>query len=162
MRKAGIIACTLLFIATAGFAETATPAPLSAKALAAILGPAAVKSACALPQTGVVLAARRPRTGGGQTGGGLTKALCTATAACESGTVYCEGNNSSTSCSAYDRNCDLGEQGHVTCDGNTTWCPTACPCNDTPMCCRCYANGDCMSCCRCDGGTLYQCAEQCG
>ena len=60
---------------------------------------------------------------------GLAKALCTATANCAAGgTVSCEGNNSSTSCTAVDGNCSVGEPGHVTCDGNTTWCP-ACPCN---------------------------------
>jgi hypothetical protein len=67
------------------------------------------------------LAAKRPLPGPG------AKALCTATANCESGTVTCSGNNSTTSCTAVDRNCSWGEQGHVTCDGATTWCPTACP-----------------------------------
>lgn len=157
MKKAGIVACTFLFIATAGFAETPSKAPLSAQALAAILGPSAVKTSCALPPSEVLLAAKRPRIGGS-----LAKALCTATAACESGTVYCEGNASSTSCSAVDRNCDFDERGHVTCDGNTTWCPTNCPCTDTPVCCRCFRTNDCFACCRCDGGTVYQCSEQCG
>jgi hypothetical protein len=66
-------------------------------------------------------AAKRPR------GIGQEKALCTATASCGDGTtVYCEGNNSTTSCSASDRNCP-GERGHVTCDGVTTWCSATCP-----------------------------------
>jgi hypothetical protein len=59
-------------------------------------------------------------------GPGLEKALCTAAASCGDGTsVYCEGNNSTASCTAVDRNCP--ERGRVTCDGVTTWCPTACP-----------------------------------
>jgi len=55
------------------------------------------------------------------------KALCTATASCGSGTVYCEGYNSTASCTAVDRNCGAGQQGRVTCDGVTTLCPTPCP-----------------------------------
>jgi hypothetical protein len=66
-----------------------------------------------------VPAAKRPALG--------EKALCSATANCGNGTtVYCEGNASVTSCSAADRNCNA-EQGHVTCDGVTTWCQPACP-----------------------------------
>ncbi|HEV2852291.1 MAG TPA: hypothetical protein VHC97_05755 [Thermoanaerobaculia bacterium] len=54
------------------------------------------------------------------------KALCNATARCSDGsTVYCESNVSATSCSAVDNNCP-NEQGHVTCNGTTTWCPP-CP-----------------------------------
>jgi hypothetical protein len=65
-----------------------------------------------------VHAARRPALHG--------KALCTASANCASGTISCQGNNSTTSCSAADPSCP-GEQGHVTCDGVTTWCPETCP-----------------------------------
>src|SRR5262245_21350878 len=64
---------------------------------------------------------RRPPSGG-------TKALCSATANCASGTVYCEDNTNPANCTGVDRNCSVGEPGHVTCDGATTWCPTACPC----------------------------------
>jgi hypothetical protein len=57
---------------------------------------------------------------------GLEKALCSASASCGDGTwVYCEGNNSTVSCTGVDRNCP--ERGRVTCDGVTTWCPTTCP-----------------------------------
>jgi hypothetical protein len=67
-----------------------------------------------------VPAAQRPRRIG------MEKALCSATASCGDGTtVYCESNTSATSCSAADRNCP--EQGHVTCNGVTTWCSTPCP-----------------------------------
>lgn len=71
-----------------------------------------------------VPAAKRP-SGIGQ------KALCGATANCGNGnTVSCQGNNSTTSCSATDGNCTTGQQGSVTCDGVTTWCapPEPCPC----------------------------------
>ena len=64
-------------------------------------------------------AAQRPK-------GGLEKALCHAAANCASGTVSCDGNNSTASCTGVDRNCAAGERGHVTCDGVTTWCPTTC------------------------------------
>ena len=81
-------------------------------------------------------------------GGESTMSACTATANCESGTVYCEGNNT---CSAYDRLCS-SEQGHVTCDGVTTWCPTSCPTTCGPQCqsCEtCNQTWDCFACCRC-------------
>jgi hypothetical protein len=67
-----------------------------------------------------VPAAKRPERIG-------QKALCSATASCGDGTtVYCESNTSVTSCSSADRNCP-GERGHVTCNGVTTSCSTACP-----------------------------------
>jgi hypothetical protein len=59
---------------------------------------------------------------------GAAKALCSAAASCNDGTlVNCTGNNSTTSCSGADRNCSVGERGHVTCDGVTKWCATPCP-----------------------------------
>lgn len=97
-------------------------------------------------------------------------ALCTASASCGSYNISCEGNNSSTSCSAADRNCP-GEQGHVTCDGNTTWCSETCdgcppgwcdgqaecalscyPCNYTYTCNPTY----CIDICRCKWATCPQ------
>jgi hypothetical protein len=56
---------------------------------------------------------------------------------CASGPISCEGNSSTTSCSSADPNCP-DEQGHVTCDGVTTWCPDACP----PGCGADFCNGD--------------------
>lgn len=154
MKHVGIVACALLFISAAAFAQASGPAPLSSAALAMILGQPA-GSDCGAPQeSGVALVAQRPAIALGE------KALCTATANCESGTVSCQGNNSTTSCSAIDRNCTAGQRGSVTCDGVTTYCPTTCPtCNN---CCRCAQTGDCFACCRCDGGTLFQCSEACG
>jgi hypothetical protein len=83
--------------------------------------------------------AKHPRTGP-RTGSGTVqgKALCTASATCRDGsTVSCEGNNSSASCTAVDSQCPWGEQGHVTCDGVTTWCP-ACPFNCSQAEDSCY------------------------
>jgi hypothetical protein len=62
----------------------------------------------------------RPATGQG-------KSLCFAGASCGSYSITCTGNNSTTSCSAADRNCAVGQRGHVTCDGVTTWCNEPCP-----------------------------------
>lgn len=154
MNKVWILACTLLLVSVAGFAATPSPAPLSATALAAILGEPA-DGGCAPQPSGVVLAAaQRPRLA-------LEKALCTATAACESGSVSCQSNVSASNCSAFDRNCAVGERGHVVCDGVTTNCPTTCPTSCTTPCCRCEATGSCTACCRCDGGTLLQCSQLC-
>jgi hypothetical protein len=86
------------------------------------------------------LAAKRPAIG--------EKSLCNATANCSPGTVTCGGNNSVTSCSAADRNCNVGERGHVTCDGHTTWCPAACP-----SCPPTWCTDDC-SFCPCGGSLI--------
>ncbi|HWM89398.1 MAG TPA: hypothetical protein VN493_01380 [Thermoanaerobaculia bacterium] len=53
-----------------------------------------------------------------------TLALCTAIASCGTYNISCQGNNSTTSCTAVDRNCP--QKGHVTCDGVTTWCNEEC------------------------------------
>lgn len=70
-------------------------------------------------------------------------ALCQVSASCGNGySVSCQGNNSTTSCSGWDRNCAIGEQGHVTCDGVTTWCPDVCepePCGPD----WCQGESDC-------------------
>lgn len=70
------------------------------------------------------------------------KALCTASANCANGgTVSCSGNNSATSCSAVDGNCNVGEPGHVTCDGVTTWC-SDCACSCAAERANCAADCD--------------------
>ena len=80
------------------------------------------------------------------------------TAACDSGvTVSCTGRYN---CAAVDRNCSIAERGHVTCDGVTTYCPTACGA-DGSSCDECAATGDCFACCRCDGGTSIACSRLC-
>lgn len=154
MRKAWIFACAALFLATTAVAETPSVAPLTNEALAAILAQPAVSSGSCATGAGeadrALFALELPRPG-------LQMSACTATAACVSGTVSCSGNSS---CSAVDSNCNIGQRGQVTCDGVTTLCPL-CPCDDTPVCCRCERYGDCMSCCRCGGGTFSSCNAEC-
>ena len=153
-----VCTCTLALVSAVGFAQTPSVALLSDEALAAILGPSAVSPSCAALRGEPVFAAKKPSPGGVG-----TSADCDAWANCASGTIHCHGNNT---CIAVDRDCLSCEQGHVTCDGATTWCPTACNCNSyfgiQRWCCLCACNGDCISCCRCDGGGAGQCAFQCG
>lgn len=155
MKSAWIVGSALLLVAAAGFASTPSPSPLPD--LAFLLAQPAVTGACAVPQSEVRLAAKRPPRRPN-----LEKALCTATVICDSGTVIsCEGNSSSTSCSAVDRDCSIFQRGSITCDGVTTVCPTHCPCDERGPCCRCDRYGDCMSCCRCGGGTFSECNAEC-
>ncbi len=88
-------------------------------------------------------AAKRPAIG-------QEKSLCFAGASCGSYSITCTGNNSTTSCSATDRNCSLGRQGSVTCDGVTTWCNEPCPpdCNQLESYCAssCYPCNYTFSC----------------
>lgn len=145
-----VVACTLLFTAAAASAQAPAQVPLTPQALAAILGDSAVPGSCAALWTGAPSPVERADFG--------QLSICTAQASCgEYPAVSCEGNST---CSAVDRNCDIGERGSVTCDGVTTYCPL-CPCDDTPVCCRCEREGDCMSCCRCAGGTFSACNAEC-
>jgi len=149
MTKVWIVACTLLLVSVAGLAHT--PPPLTAEALDAILGQP--NGSCnprqtPPPQSQMVLAANHPVRG-------LAKALCSASASCGTSTISCQGNNSTTSCTATDRNCSVGQRGFVTCDGVTTYC-TTCPID---WCKECSATGDCFACCRCNNGT--GCLRQC-
>lgn len=150
MKKIWIVAFALLFVSLAGFAQTPSPTPLSAEALAAILGDTDAGGACPLPQHGRLFAPAP------------TKSSCSATAACESGSVMCTGN---PTCTGVDRDCSILERGHVTCGGITTNCPTACcntGTNQQKACCRCAATGGCQDCCLCDGGGPGHCAFICG
>lgn len=155
MKRAWFAAGILIFVSVAaGVAQTPAPsvAPLSAAALAAILNEP-VDSACPKPQEEVVFAARKPS---------FLK-VCSATATCNdtSGVnVSCNFTGSGGSCSFQNQNCDVGIRGHVNCNGAVTNCPQ-CPCG-TPNCCNCLQTGDCFACCRCDGGTIGQCAQACG
>jgi hypothetical protein len=159
VKKTWFIAGALLLVSFAGFAQAPSRAPLTREALAMILGQPAA-SCATRPAKAALPAAKRPQILPG-------KSLCSATANCDTGTVTCQGNNSTTSCSAADRNCDIGERGHVTCDGVTTSCATACPapCSTGTIrerqCCQCGLTGDCFACCRCEGGSLFQCSEGC-
>jgi hypothetical protein len=61
MKKAAVIACTLLFVAAAGWAKTKSPPRLSDQALAAILSQPTVQGSCpATPQSEALFAAVRP------------------------------------------------------------------------------------------------------
>ncbi len=158
MKRVWIVVCTCtLALCSVGFADTPSPAPLSPEALAVILGPSAVSPACAARQGGSLAAGPNQRVEV------ATKSICNATANCASGTVSCNGNSI---CISVDRDCLNCEQGYVSCDGATTNCPTACNCSQftgiNRWCCQCACTGDCIACCRCDGGTLGQCAIQCG
>jgi hypothetical protein len=154
MRKALVVASALLFVSVAGRAQTPGQASLTPETLAAIFGPADSGS-CAEQQTGMLFAATRK-------GPPIrVNSACTATAHCQTGTVSCQGNNT---CTAVDSTCSAGEQGYVTCDGNTTWCPV-CVCTGTFQqreCCICGQTSDCFACCICGGGGRGQCAYQCG
>jgi hypothetical protein len=152
MRKASIFACAALCLAVVALAGTAGAAPLSNEELTAILAqPTDGDGSCATRTEGALFALELPRPG-------LQRSACTAVANCASGTVSCSGNSS---CTAVDSNCDIGQRGQVTCDGVTTLCPL-CPCDDTPVCCRCERDpGDCKACCRCAGGTFFECDEAC-
>lgn len=156
MKKEAVIACVIctLAFAAAGLAQPPREAPLPPEALAAILGQS---PSCPTPQSEAVLAAAKP----GRPGFGPLKS-CNATATCESGSVSCSVPGAGGTCTFANRNCDIDEPGHVTCNGVTTWCPTDCPCDDRPVCCTCFATGDCFACCRCDGGSIGSCLSQCG
>ncbi|HEX4959284.1 MAG TPA: hypothetical protein VF173_00500 [Thermoanaerobaculia bacterium] len=156
--KKVILACVLLFVAVAVFAQPPSQPPLTREALAAILGQPAASS-CATQPSDIRHAAKRPAITG--------KSLCTATANCESGTVSCSSNVNASSCTAVDvnSNCSVNEPGHVTCDGVTTWCPIRCNCIISGIefqCCKCAQTGSCTRCCRCNGGELDQCTMECG
>ena len=147
MKAAWILACTLLFVSVAGFAQAPSDAPLSPEVIAAILGEPGAAGSCAGPQRNVRLAA-----GGGGVG---LMAFCSA---------YCVPPNSvscnGSACSGADRNCGAGEQGHVTCDGTTYWCSPVCP-GPAGNCEACAQTGGCVDCCRCEGGTTMQCNNCC-
>ena len=162
MKNATLICiCTLAFCSAAGLAQTPTEAPVN---LAAILSQPvsspARGGACGTSLERMIFAAKPPRAGAqgaGAQGTGSQKDFCQAN--CGSGSpVSCSGAGS---CSAFDQNCDFGEQGHVTCGTTTIWCANECQCNDTPQCCTCYDTGDCFACCRCEGHGPGYCAFHC-
>jgi hypothetical protein len=130
-----MILAALVFLVPAA---TAASRPQGAPTLSAFL--ASLATPAPVPM------AKRPALTG--------KALCTATANCGSGgTISCDGNNSTTSCSATDQDCSVAQRGSVTCDGVTTVCPNDCPCpvsfcdtkdaNCASRCSGCDYNFDC-------------------
>jgi hypothetical protein len=56
MKKTWIVACALLFVSVAGFAQAPSPAPLSPEARAAILGEPAATGSCATQPAGIPFA----------------------------------------------------------------------------------------------------------
>ena len=155
MKRVWIALDVLSFItAAAGFSQTPAPsvAPLSAEALAAILDEP-LDAACPKPQQDAFLAARRQ--------GNFFK-TCSATATCNdtSGVnVICTYSGSGGTCTFQNQNCANGIRGSVNCNGSVVTCPL-CPCG-TANCCKCASTGDCFACCRCDGGTIRACSEEC-
>jgi len=157
MKRVWIVVAVLSFLSvSAGFSQAPAPsvAPLSAEALAAILGQPAA-TACPKPQESVVLPDQHQ---------GIYK-TCNASATCNdtSGVpVSCNYGGSGGSCTYQNQNCAAGVRGQVNCQGSVTQCPV-CPSDcGSPKCCQCEATGDCFACCRCDGGTIGQCINACG
>ena len=90
------------------------------------------------------------------------KALCTATANCGAdGSISCSGNNSTTSCTATDRNCSVGQRGRVTCDGVTILCPTPCPCDLNCTALRIECADTCSPCPAIFSCSLSTCTTSC-
>ena len=154
MKKTWILACSLLLISAAAFADSPSPGPVSDEVLATILGEPLAGSSCATQ------GASRQQASVVQ-----NEKTCTASVTCPDGSMK-SCSSASTNCVAVNRNCDTAlEPGHVTCDGVTTSCTPGC-CTGMGIignaCCRCNVTGSCTDCCRCDGGSITQCALACG
>lgn len=156
--KSSIVAAVLLLVSAAtGLSQVPAPnvAPLSAEVLAAILGQPAV-TACPKPQQqDPVFAARRQ--------GNFFKS-CAAVATCNdtSGVpVNCVYNGPGGICFAVDQDCANGIRGYAQCQGVQSFCPECPPSCGSQACCDCEETGDCFSCCRCDGGSVSLCINQC-
>lgn len=78
-------------------------------------------------------------------------------------------------CTAVQRNCDIGERGYVTCDGNTTFCAEDCSgggsteCDDgefdivrTGQCCDCSTGGEVREFYQCVDGQWVLQSSSCG
>jgi hypothetical protein len=117
MKKLAIVGAVLVALglaASPGRAAAGSPQDARSAGDWAFLASLAAPEANPAPE----LAAKGP--------GPVTNSLCTVTASCGGTSISCSSNTSSSSCSGADRNCTAGERGHVTCNGVTTWCPTAC------------------------------------
>ena|ERR671914_417090 len=151
MKKAAILACTLAFVSAVCAAQTPSVAPLTDEALAMILSEPGATGACPTPQGEMVFAAKPT----------AAPKSCSAQVTCWDGSVKsCNFTGAGGNCTATPSNCDAFVDGNVNCNGSVTSCPT-CPCDDRPICCTCFRTGDCFACCRCDGGTIGQCAQVC-
>ena len=154
MKRIWIVGVILSFLSVAvGFSQVPGPsvAPLSDQALATILGQS-TGAACPQPQESMLLPDQPP---------GVQFMTCSATAICgdTSGSVSCNFGGSGGTCTFQNQNCASGITGQVNCNGTITQCPP-CPCG-TPACCTCASTGSCQSCCRCAGGTIRGCFEEC-
>lgn len=145
MKKASITALIFLFVSLPVVAQTSSRAPVASKPFARMTLAQPAGSCAAQPS--------RALSGVTRMAGG--KSLCSATANCYPGTVTCHDYTNPANCTAVDRSCPE-EQGHVTCNGVTTWCPTACPCDSGGprefACCQCAQTSDCWDCMYCQYG----------
>ena len=112
MKKSFVLACTLVLLAVAGFAQAPGTPHVT---LADIMAPAAAPAPAVADQNQPVFAANRARVSG-------EKATCTAS--CGSYNVTC-GYTPPSTCVAVDRNCP-STQGYVSCAGVTTYCTPSC------------------------------------
>jgi hypothetical protein len=151
MKPAWIAALVLVSAPAIAFAQTPSRAPLAHDVLASILGQTTGQppaGSCGGQQTRLSVSAPPPAQ---------PASTCSITATCTTGTVSCTG---SSSCGKVNSDCNVGIQGFVNCDGNVTWCPQ-CACGSL-WCCQCAQTGDCLDCCRCEGGTFGACIALCG
>lgn len=150
MKKAAILACTLAFVSVVCSAQAPSVAPLTNEALAMILSDPVAMGSCPTPQGELVFAAKPV----------ATPKSCSAQVTCWDGSVKsCSYGGAGGTCTATPSNCTSGVRGSVNCNGTVTSCPQ-CPCG-TPNCCNCENTGDCFACCRCAGGTIIQCNNEC-
>jgi hypothetical protein len=147
MKPAWITACVVALTSAAGFAET----PNEARLYLALFQPqdTSATTCATAPQAAGI---RFAKAGFGE------QSACNATAICgtfpQQTFMHCSGNST---CAAWDRDCTVGERGHVVCDGVTSQCQSC------SFCDNCVDYGStCMDCCRCDGATAPFCYSYCG
>jgi hypothetical protein len=113
-----------LALAALGFlmSPTSAAADSAARVLSAADQSFLASLAESVGRPAAIPAAKRPR---GDSGTGWEKSWCLAFANCWDGSsLSCVGN---VSCSGADSECPW-EQGYITCNGRTTWCPSiTCP-----------------------------------
>jgi hypothetical protein len=134
MKNALIVACALLFVSVAGFAQTSSKAHLTRGALAWFVGQPEV-TGCAMQQSSLLLTAKPLSIS--------PQALWTATAHCASGSV---GQLRSTAAQP------------VVLLSPWQDSKTGRVCNS---CCQCSQTGDCIQCCLCNGFSKPYCFGMC-
>lgn len=113
MKRFALLATAFAFLA---FTASAEQACKSRADLSWLVTPA--PDGVSAPETSILDLASVQRTGSG------AHQRCSVTASCGSYSINCSVPG--TGCSGHDRACP-GYQGHVTCNGVTTWCEPACP-----------------------------------